>query len=272
MAEHSWLSAGLVWMQGASGSGIKGVFDDSGPDGLESRPTINLFELWQYGVHLPKLVIARNYSFPKPLVVPWNWVFAPTALSLSDAVNSVSQHEEGRTWSQASHISMVAGINYPNQPERNPGSILSDPLTYWWGVTLCPPERNDASLAESVVIHMGYAAIREMYLNTEVQKPSLEEILDFHGPRMDFTEESTPHPEARAYLSAHEGGEVLQDFEIEDEGDEKKSIERKTRDMVFPLRSEGQYSAPTNPWPGSHTEEEAHLQETGRRQPLGPVW
>ena len=98
---------------------------------------------------------------------------------------------------------------------------MSDPLTYWWGVTLCPPELNDVSLAESVVIHMRYAAIKEMYLNTEVQKPSLEEILEFQGPRMDFTEESTPHPEARAYLSAYEGGEVLQDFEIEDKGDEK---------------------------------------------------
>ena len=31
---------------------------------------------------------------------------------------------------------------------------MSDPLTYWWGVTLCPPELNDVSLAESVVIAM----------------------------------------------------------------------------------------------------------------------
>ena len=149
LEKHAWLSAGSVWMQGASDSGIKGVFDDPGPDGLESRPTINLFELWEYGAYWPRPVIARNYSFPNPLIVPCTWIFAPTALSLSDAVNRVSQHEEGGTWSQASHIvSMVAGINYPNQPERNPGSILSDPLTYWWGVTLCPPELNDVSLAE----------------------------------------------------------------------------------------------------------------------------
>ena len=113
LEKQAWLSAGLVWMHGASDSGIKGVFDDSGPDGLESRPTINLFELWEYGAYLPRLVIARNYSFPKPLVVPCQWVFAPRALSLSDAVNSVSQHEEGRTWSQASHISMVAENQLP---------------------------------------------------------------------------------------------------------------------------------------------------------------
>ena len=98
---------------------------------------------------------------------------------------------------------------------------------------------------------MRYAAIKEMYLNTEVQKPLLEEILEFQDPRMDFIEESTPHSEARAYLSAYKGGEVMQDFEIEDKGDEKnqKSTERKTRDMVFPLRSEGQYSSPKSPWP-----------------------
>ena len=59
-------------MQGASESGIEGVFEDSGPEGLESRPTINLFELWEAGAHfkLPKLVNARKYFFPKPLVVP----------------------------------------------------------------------------------------------------------------------------------------------------------------------------------------------------------
>ena len=112
--------------------------------------------------------------------------------------------------STISHISMVAGINFPNQPERNPGSILSDPLTYWWGVTLYPPELNDVALAESVVIHMRYAAIKEMYLNTEVQKPSLEEVLEFQGPRMDFTAEATPHPDTRAYTSPYEGGEVMQ--------------------------------------------------------------
>ena len=204
-------------MHGASESGIKGVFEDSGPDGLESRPTINLFEQWEEGAHL--LVNARNYSFPNSLVVSYTWMYASRALSLSEAVNGsvnhVSQHEERTTWGQASQISMVAGINYPNQRERNPGSSLSDPLNYWWGVTLCPPELNDVSLAESVAILMRYAAIKEMNLNTEVQKPSLADVLEFQGPRVDCTEESTPHPEARAYSSTYEGGEVMQQFEVE---------------------------------------------------------
>ena len=47
-------------LRGASESGVKGVFEDSGPDGLKSRPTINLFEQWEEG--------ARNYSFPKSLL------------------------------------------------------------------------------------------------------------------------------------------------------------------------------------------------------------
>ena len=90
LEKHAWLSAGLVWMHGASESGIKGVFEDSGPDGLESRPTINLFEQWEEGAHLPKLVNARNYSSPQPLVVPFTWMHAPRVLPLSEAVNYVS--------------------------------------------------------------------------------------------------------------------------------------------------------------------------------------
>ena len=72
----------------------------------------------------------------------------------------------------------MPGINYPNQPKSNPDSHLSDPLTYWWGVTLCPPELNDVALAETVVIMMRIAAIREIHLNEEVNKPSLAEGLD----------------------------------------------------------------------------------------------
>ena len=83
-------------------------------------------------------------------------------------------------------------------------------------MTLCPPELNDVSLAESVAILMRYAAIKEINLNTEVQKQSLAEVLEFQGPRMDCTEESTPHPEACVYSSTYERGEVMQQFEVEE--------------------------------------------------------
>ena len=65
------------------------------------------------------------------------------------------------------------GINYPNQPGSDPSSDLSDPLTYWWGATLCPPELNDVALAETVAILMRYAALREINLNMCRSRPWL---------------------------------------------------------------------------------------------------
>ena len=72
------------------------------------------------------------------------------------------------------------------------------------------------SLVESVVILMRYAPIKEINLNTEVQKPSLADVLEFQGPRMDCAEESTPRPEPRIYSSTFDGGEVMQQFEADD--------------------------------------------------------
>ena len=114
-------------MQGASMSAEVGVYDDSPPGDSDPRPTISLFEQWEESAHMPKVANARDYSFRKSLVVPFAWLYPPRALSLSDAINDVSQHEERNTWGQASHVKLVPGINYPNQPRRNPGSHLSDP-------------------------------------------------------------------------------------------------------------------------------------------------
>ena len=61
------------------------------------------------------------------------------------------------------------------------------------------------SLAENVVILMRYAAIKEINLNTEVQKPSLAEVLEFQGQRMECADESTPHEETRIYSSITRG-------------------------------------------------------------------
>ena len=52
---------------------------------------------------------------------------------------------------------------------------------------------------------MRYAAIKEINLNTEVQKPSLADVLEFQGPKMECAAESTPHPDARIYSSTLEG-------------------------------------------------------------------
>ena len=68
---------------------------------------------------------------------------------------------------------------------------------------------------------------------------------------MDFTVESTPHQDARAYMSAYEGGEVMQDFEMEDADDTatQKDTEKKQKDMGFLLRSEGEFCCPKKTWP-----------------------
>ena len=123
-------------MQGASQSADVGVYNDLPQDAPEPRPTISLFEHWEEGAHLPVALDARNYSFPSSLVIPFMRIHSPTSLSLSDAINNVSLHGEKRAWGQASQINLVPGVNYPNQPRSNPDSHLSDPLSYWWGVTL----------------------------------------------------------------------------------------------------------------------------------------
>ena len=163
LEKHAWFSAGLVWLPGASMSADVGAYDESPPNDLDARPTISLFEQWEEGAHVPRVANARDYSFPRSLVIPYTWLSASQALSLSDAINHVSLHDERNAWGPAPHIQLVPGVNYPNQPRRNPGSHLSDPLTYWWGATLCPPELNDVALAETVVNLMRYAASQPQY-------------------------------------------------------------------------------------------------------------
>ena len=196
-------------MNGASQSADMGVYNDVPPEIPEARPSISLFEHWEEGAHLPVALNARDYAFPISLVIPFYWTQAPQALSLSDAINSVSTHREKKSWGQASQIKLVPGVNYPNQPKSIPDSHLSDPLTYWWGVTLCPPELNDVALAETVVILMRIAAIREIHLNEEVNKPSLADVLEYRGLKMDCSVESTPHEEACIYSSAYDGATMI---------------------------------------------------------------
>ena len=122
------------------------------------------------------------------------------------------------------------------------------------------------SLAKIVVILMRYAAIKEINLNTEVQKPSSEEVLEFQGPKMDCAEESTPHPESRVYSSTLEGGEAMQQFEAEDPMDLQTTGVQ--RDMLFPVRTEGKYTAPASPWPRDPEREERDTTGVQKRKPV----
>ena len=193
-------------------------------------------------------------------MIPFKWIHAPEALSLFDAINSVSSHGEKKTWGQASHINLVPGINCPNQPKSNPDYHLSDPLTYWWGVTLCPPELNDVALAETVVIMMRIAAIREIHLNEEVNKPSIAEVLEYRGLRMECSVESTPHAheEACIYSSAYDGGELLTQFGEPTKNNETDEI---------PTRARGEYANTSNPWPRVEEKESKAVAEMQKRKP-----
>ena len=128
---------------------------------------------------------------------------------------------------------------------------MSDPLTYWWGVTLCPPELNDVALAETVVILMRIAAIKEMRLNEEVNKPSLAEVLEFKGYKMDCAVESTPHEEACIYSSAYDGGELMKQFGEPTE---------------LPTRAHGEFAETHNPWPRKEALEAKEASEIQKRK------
>ena len=47
-------------------------------------------------------------------------------------------------------------------------------------------------------------------------KPTLEEILEFNGPRMDPAAESTPHANTQIYNSTREGAELMPKFMDDD--------------------------------------------------------
>ena len=259
LEKHAWLSAGLVWMHGASQSANAGVYTEVSLDTLEPRPTISLFESWEEGAHLPVAMNARDYAFPNSLVIPFVWNQSPESVSLFDAINNVSSHGERRAWGQASLLKLNPGVNYPDQPRRNPDSHLSDPLTYWWGVTLCPPELNDVALAETVVIKMRMAAIREIYLNTEVNKPSLAEVLEYRGLRIERSAESTPHERACIYSSAYDGGKLLPQF-----GEPVREATEDEKTKIY-TRSHGEFAATANPWPRKDETETKTMAEVKRR-------
>ena len=102
------------------------------------------------------------------------------------------------------------------------------------------------ALAETVVILMRIAAIREMRLNEEVNKPSLADVLEYRGFKMECSVESTPHTEACIYSSACDGGELLTQFGEPTQNDETDEI---------PTRAHGEFATTTNPWPRKEEQE-----------------
>ena len=112
---------------------------------------------------------------------------------------------------------------------------------------------------------MRYAAIKEINLNTQVQKPSIADVLEFQGAKMECAFESTPHEETRIYSSMLEGGNLMQKFEESESQDTQADDERK--DRVYPIRSGGKYVASTNPWPRDEQKEARDIAGVQKRKP-----
>ena len=159
LEKHAWISAGLIWRPYASDSGTKGDLEHSKSDTLESRPTIiNLFELWEDGSHLLRV------SHRSQLLFPWG---------PSDSVCMV----------KISRFTIAERCSAQRGPPRrriNHKEWLPDLLV---GRDPMPSRVERFFLAESVVIAMRAAAMRELKTNSEVIKPTMQTILD--GLRMD---------------------------------------------------------------------------------------
>ena len=122
------------------------------------------------------------------------------------------------------------------------------------------------ALAETVVILMRYAAIEEVNLNAEVQKPSLANVLEFKGATMECAIESTPHEETCIYTSVLEGGNLMQKFkddelqDMVDDGDDQRR-----RD--YPIRATGIYATVQTPWPRDEEKEARDIAGATKRKP-----
>ena len=63
----------------------------------------------------------------------------------------------------------------------------------------------------------------------------------------------------------HEGGEVMQQFEADDPMDTLTTEVQ--RDVRYPVRAQGDYSVPTNPWPRDPEKEKRDVAGVQKRKP-----
>ena len=106
----------------------------------------------------------------------------------------------------------------------------------------------------------------EINLNTEVQKPSITDVLEFKGERMECAVEATPHEETSIYSSVLEGGTLMQKFE-EGELQEPAADGDQGHDRGYVTRSEGKYAASFNPWPRDEHREARDITGVQKRKP-----
>ena len=215
---------------------------DPRPEEPEPRPTINPFELWEDGSQQAKAVSGRGYHFPMCFVVLCPWLSCLKALSLRDVGEGVAHNlrDIGRMDGVARNW-LSPGIHFPKQPSLSKESIESNSLTFWWGLTLCPPEMNDVALAENAVTAMRVAAAKELTMTAEIDKLTLKSVLEFDADRMIPAEESTPHAKC---------DDLFMDDDSEDTEARRNLAKVQTGERI-PLPSTSDFRLPTNPWPKS---------------------
>ena len=130
-------------------------------------------------------------------------------------------------------------------------------LTYWWGVTLCPPELKYLALAECVVYEMRIAALKEVAEKTVVAKP-LERLLEYSGQVIAAMPESTPNEDATSYDSTVEGScrspsmqfQLLVNHAAPTSGEAAAmaTYVQLHLELERPLRTRGVYTVSTSSW------------------------
>ena len=82
---------------------------------------------------------------------------------------------------------------------------------------------------------------------------------------MDCADDSTPHEETLIYSSIPEGGNAMQKFEENDPMEPQATDAH--QDVSYPVRTEGRYVVPTNPWPRDPEKEARDIAGVQKRKP-----
>ena len=78
---------------------------------------------------------------------------------------------------------------------------------------------NDVALAETPIIEMRMAAMREVKTNSEREKTTLQMALEFTGDRMAPAPESAPHSNTMVYSSTYDGAQPIAEFALDNSVD-----------------------------------------------------
>ena len=191
---------------------------------------------------MTRSVDACHYHFPSCLAIACPWNYSPKAVSLKEAVKGVAN--DSLSQGGVAHNSVCPGSHYPNQPwffQRAP--LSANILTYCGGATICPPQmQNDVALAETLVIAMRIAAMRELKLNGESETPTLQTVLEL---RRKENGSCIGIDTACQYKTVPDG--LADDNSVNAVA--RKSYAKVQTGKEVPLCSTSGYILPEHPWP-----------------------